>query len=142
MFSININIAVATVVLILELGGLSFIALKIKEKDKIITYHCQSLYYPIFYVVIQTLTALVAVLTFTSTSYAIFIILLPEAITIFFYIRFRPYGNFKSFNNIAGLYCQLLPPITAGLLILNQYIEYSLLPTITSFTILGLLLIG
>ena len=90
----------------------------------------------------QTLTTLVAVLTFTATSYAIFTILLPEFITIFIYIRFNPYGTFKSFNALTGFYCQLLPPITATLLIINQYIDYSLLPTISSFIILGLLLIG
>jgi hypothetical protein len=51
--------------------------LKLVEKDKIITYHCESQYYPLIYIIIQSITILVAVFTFSATSYAIYTVLLP-----------------------------------------------------------------
>ena len=135
IFATNQNVAAGCVLLILELGIVSFMALKIMEKDKNITYHCESMYYPIFYIVIQTLTIFVVVFTFSATPYAIFAALLPETITLIIYLKLKPYGTLKSFNSITGFYCQLLPPIVASLLIVNQFIDYPILPTISAFAI-------
>ena len=130
IFATNQNVAAGCVLLILELGIVSFMALKIMEKDKNITYHCESMYYPIF-----IFTIFVVVFTFSATPYAIFAALLPETITLIIYLKLKPYGTLKSFNSITGFYCQLLPPIVASLLIVNQFIDYPILPTISAFAI-------
>ncbi|MCB0368287.1 MAG: hypothetical protein KDD45_02320 [Bdellovibrionales bacterium] len=141
-YSFNLNIAAAIVVILVEMGGLMFVMLKIKDKDRNASFRSYSRYYPPIYIILQLLTAVIIACTYYATNYAIFTVLIPEIIIVLFYLKLAPHGKFKSFINITGLYCQLLPIIATSFFIVARYIEQAMLATIAAFSILGLFLIG
>lgn len=140
--SLNLNIAVALLVLIVELGGFMFIVLKIKQKDRTISFKSPSKYYPLVYVVCQLSVAVVVASTYFITEYAIFIVFIPEIITIIFYVKLAPHGKFKSFVNITGFMIQFVPLIGTSMFILAKYLQIAIIATAAAFMIAGLFLIG
>lgn len=141
-YSFNLNIAAGGVVLLVELGGMMFITLKIKEKDKNVTFRSHSRFYPLLYIFTQLLVIIFIVCTFFATEYAIFLLVLPQIVVVFFYIKLSPHGKFKSFINITGLYLQLIPLYATFGFILMKYLSSPLIATTLAFSLLGLFLIG
>jgi len=66
-YSFNLNIAVGILVFLIELGGLMFIILKIKDKDRTVTFRSYSKYYPIVYICIWTVSVLVIGCSYYAT---------------------------------------------------------------------------
>ena len=119
-----------------------FLILKIREKDKTISFRSQSRYYPIFYIMCFVFAVVLIICTYFLTTYAIFSIMVPEIVILFFYVKLSPHGRFKSFVNISGLCLQFVPIIATIIFILGNYLKNTMIPTIGAFLILSLYLIG
>jgi hypothetical protein len=119
-----------------------FIILKIKEKDRTVTFRSYSKYYPIVYISIWMATVIAMGCSYYATDYAIFFMVVPEIIVIIVYVKFAPHGKFKSFINITGLFCQTLPLIATSIFILTRYVGTAMFSTILAFIIEGLCLIA
>jgi hypothetical protein len=141
-FSANANVGVSIAVGALMLGGLAFIGLKVKQKEKTITFRSYSRHYPMFYIGTQVAAIIIIVCTYYATNLAVLGLFLPQILVIVWLCKFNPHGKFKSFINITGLYCQLLPPIATGLFVLNNYMNSTLIGTISAFLVLTLALVG
>lgn len=124
------------------LAGLVFIALKIKEKAKSITFRSHSMYYPIFYIGTQLVAVILIVSSYYTTALAIFGILVPQIVVLFWLIRLAPHGKFKSFNFIVGLYIQIVALLSTVIFIGNNYSSSPSIATVSAFIILALYLVG
>lgn len=95
-----------------------------------------------FYICTHLAAVIIIMFTYSYSSLALFALLLPEVMIIFWFCKMNPHGKFKSFINITGLFCQLLPIIGIGLFALNNYMVNSMMGTISAFIILLLCIIG
>ena len=117
--------------------------MKVKDKDKKMTFRSYSKYYPIIYITMQISTIFLIASLYTISSLCLFTLFLPQLIILIFFIKLAPHSQtFKSFLNITGLYIQLIPSIAIGLYIVNNYVISSMFGTVSAFGILGLFLIG
>ena len=119
-----------------------FAILKIKEKDRKVTFRCHSRYYPIFYIVTRLVGVLIVVCTYFLSEYSILAVLIPQVMVIFFYLKLGPHGRFKSFVTIAGLCIQFVPIVAIAVFLVARYMKNSMVSTIGAFVILSLFLIG
>ena len=119
-----------------------FIILKIKEKDKSVSFRSQSKYYPVFYIACQMTSVMIATCTYFTTQYGLYAMALPMLVALFFYIKLAPYGKCASFVNIAGLCIQCVPIIGVGMFAVADFINMSMFATIAAFCILSLYLLG
>lgn len=119
-----------------------FVILKIKEKDKNVSFRSHSKYYPIIYILCHLVSVIFIVCTYFVTKYAIFFILVPEIVLLVFFVKLSPHGKFKSFVNITGFYLQCLPLLASSLFIGVEYLNVSILATVSAFAIIVLFLIG
>ena len=141
-YSSNANIGIAVLMGIVMLGGLTFVGLKIKLKDKTITFRSYSRHYPMFYICTQLAAVVIIVFTYYSSSLLLFVLLLPQGMIFVWFLKMSPHGKFKSFINITGLFCQLIPIVATALFALNNYMVSSMMGTISAFIILVLCLAG
>lgn len=135
-FSSTASVAAAGAMMALALAGLVFIALKIKERDKKVTFRSKSWYYPVFYISTQVGAVLLIIASFYASTAGIFTVVIPQLFALYWLFRLNPHGKLKTFQSIVALLCQIVALLSTMLFIMAKYITDPMISTVAAFMIL------
>lgn len=141
-FSLELNVFVSLIFLLLILMGLVFIGCKMLEKDKDIDFKCKKRNYPILLISCYLISILViASFFYANQSIGSYILILPSILPIALIFRMRPHGSLVTFRSIVAIFCQALPITAIALELVSSNILMEMIPMISAFILLIFILV-